>query len=174
VDKEWIEGCVRRYKLLESKNPGQNDATLPRILAIFSHAVVLGVARGEFEPPITPTKIENPENKFIPRAVLCSVFGSMIPESTPLFPPEDRQLLVTAWMYHQYKYDRFINTVSNYSPKDTLIQYAKIQIDQQFHHNARHLHVMSKSGLFTEDLKLCEGVRPGLLHLKNLWENIQW
>uniref|UniRef100_A0AAT9JH01 Nucleoprotein n=1 Tax=Hodotermopsis sjostedti phenuivirus 3 TaxID=3133461 RepID=A0AAT9JH01_9VIRU len=172
--KEWIDSCIKRYIIKETANPGQSDATLLRILAIFSHSVVLGVARGEFEPAITPALIENSSNKDIPKAVLCSVFGSMIPQTSDALPYEDQQLMVSAWMYHQYKFDRLINNPAKHSTKEKLLQFGKIQMDQQFHPNVRRLEILRKSGLLTAGNALNDNCRPGLQHLKTLWDNVKW
>uniref|UniRef100_A0AAT9JFH8 Nucleoprotein n=1 Tax=Cryptocercus pudacuoensis phenuivirus 1 TaxID=3133456 RepID=A0AAT9JFH8_9VIRU len=167
----WLTKMKTLYNLKQGKSLKSEDASLLRILAIFSHSVVVGVHTGQFEPAVT---LKSLGLTGVSPAICCSVFGSMIPIASKVFPEADRTLLIHAWMFHQVVFDRLINRKDNHSSKSRLEQYAQIQLDQSFHPQVRRQTVLAKCDILTRNGALNENCRKSLTDMAARWENFSF
>lgn len=140
--------------------------------------MVFAISIEKFRPALTPESLSLVDNDgeavFPPRAICCSVFGSVIPAESHDFKKVDRELMIDTWCYHQYRFDRLINKEGKRSNKNRLLHFAQIQINNNFHNNARRRDVMVECGIFTEEGKLQADVRGSLQAMKTAWEKIVW
>uniref|UniRef100_A0AAT9JPS4 Nucleoprotein n=2 Tax=Blattella germanica phenuivirus 1 TaxID=3133449 RepID=A0AAT9JPS4_9VIRU len=170
--KRWLEQMKNIYGIKEGNKLKAADASLLRILAIFSHSVVVGIHLKKFAPAVTVDSLglESEQKSNLSAAICCSVFGSMIPRPSKNFPEEDYQLLVGAWMYHQYRFDKIINKPTSQSSREKLIQFAKIQIEQDFHADPRRIQVLKKCGILTAAGGLDANIKEVLTEMKEKWD----
>uniref|UniRef100_A0AAT9JF06 Nucleoprotein n=1 Tax=Reticulitermes chinensis phenuivirus 1 TaxID=3133476 RepID=A0AAT9JF06_9VIRU len=171
---KWIKECIEVYgiKQMDRKRaPGKDDITLLRMGAIFAHLVVLQVDTGVFEPAVTPTHFNFPVE--VPRAVCCSVFGSMIPKEGTIegLPDDDRRMLVKAWCYHQYAFDKVINP-DKPSGKDKIASFAGIQIGNSFHDARLRQRILRACGLLDDSNKIPDPKRVALRQMATAWEDL--
>ena len=99
----------------------------------------------------------------------------MIPKVDGNFVEQDQSLLTRAWMYHQYLFDKIINpTPAKRASKAKLIQFANIQINQNFHSEARKQNVLRRCDIITNQRELNDTIRPVLARMAEMWDALEW
>lgn len=170
---KWMKECATIYGIKQHngrEQPKKDEVTLLRLAAIMAHSVVVAVHSAAIEPALTPAFFAK-NSISPPRAVCCSVFGSVIPKQGEVgkFKEEDRRLLVKAWCYHQVQFDKLINP-DKPSKKDKILTFCNIQLGNNFHPPQRRLRVMTTCKILDMDGSMPSSVVASLTGMAEAWD----
>lgn len=164
-----VERWIRTYKLVDVKPTGPYTVTLARVAA--SQAMMLSKSLHLRKAGVVGTIKPEFVAEGFPPAMATSNFGVLIPTD---IQPESFTLLRKAFYYHQYLFDRTINSGSKkYSSKTDIVKYADIQItsemytcQQRFSH-CKDVGILEATGL---GKGLTMAARPGVAAAAALWD----
>lgn len=124
-----VERWIRTYKLVDVKPSGPYTVTLARVAA--SQAMMLSKSLHLRKAGVVGTIKPEFVAEGFPPAMATSNFGVLIPVD---IQPESFTLMRKAFYYHQYLFDRTINSgTKKYSSKDDIVKYADIQINSEMY-----------------------------------------
>lgn len=124
-----VERWMRVYKLVDVKPTSPYVVTLARVAA--SQAMMLSKSLLLRKAGVVGTIKPDFVAEGFPPAMATSNFGVLIPTD---IQPESFSLMRKAFYYHQYLFDRTINSgTKKYSLKEDIVKYADIQISAEMY-----------------------------------------
>lgn len=164
-----VERWIRTSKLVDVKPTGPYTVTLARVAA--SQAMMLSKSLHLRKAGVVGTiKPEFVADGF-PPAMATSNFGVLIPAD---IQPESFSLLRKAFYYHQYLFDRTINSgTKKYSSKDDIMKYADIQINSEMYTCQQRFTHCKDVGILeatNQGKALTLAARPGVAAAAALWD----
>nr|QXV86662.1 MAG: nucleocapsid [Tibet bird virus 2] len=174
---EWLEQMMSIYNIVPGTPKTNKDITIMRIAAISANMMVKGIAKGTW---IIPTTIDAGDiAEGFPKCMCISNFGAMIPTRGSGVSDPDLLLIKQAFAFHQYTFDRVINSKKPKAQSNRLriLNFINIQAANKLFSNEHRIDILTESGIL-----VCEhnvptvsaAVRPALMEAQRKWDSIIW